>query len=1579
MISETKSKSQKNPEDSTQDDNKFDTKKILDQLKRWAEKLLDTSKSNPLLGLNRSRSAKLQVKDPSVYDFFLKLTDEAEFSLPFVKKIRKNKENADLFSETELGEKEEYKVEDGDLDLDFDTPANLKKKIRRIYDNSKATVEERGVVTLYATFGAINWQDDVLQESVSPIVLVPCELIYRGPNAPLKIHMADEEIQINPAVIYYFKEKHKIEFPDFTKDLEEGNLKEIFNKVSKNIKDQQWKVSEDVWIGTFTFESLVLYQDLKLLSTLACSNPLVAALAHASGNKDASESLGDDLDDLETPSIVPIPILPADSSQLKALTYVTGGQHVVIHGPPGTGKSQTISNIIANALGQNKKVLFVSAKMAALNVVFDRLKKEGLGQFCLEAHGTKSGKLKIIEELKRTIESEDTNTVASIDQELETLKNTRRKLNEYVTAVHTKIEPLGISIFQGVGQFEKLHNIIDVKSPIPWNAVLKVSTNEFNGAVDALSNIAQMPELFDNRKKHPWRGFENLEASIQSQEQIEKDLRFLSQTFTDFNNLLIKLKKILPNQNFSFENLSDLVPVLDIISKIKKLPERWWSIDIDVIQSKEKLFKEASLLARELKEKKEALKKYCDLKPTEVINLLKEADTSFKSLPKRISLSYFRWKNQIKVQLNKNIKLGYKEIYNCFSLSKKILETENWFSKNKTNLLEELPEEDVFSEELLNEVSKQCNSAFVIRNSAINYDWKNSKITNLDDELVNTAAGLSSTIQESTQSIGDVAKRIDLLWPNGVVDGYTTLSTSIIKFTSRADEILENIDRLKEWVTLQRAVKHAENFGLKFFIDDTGNFDTLLLPLVFRKRFLKLWVDAAINQSEILSEFSAMKQQELIEKLRILDEKIRRLSNEHIKATASLNAKRVKSAQNGLGNGSEIGILRFEMQKRKRIKPLRKLFSEIPHVLQTLKPCMLMSPISVSTYLKPGTFHFDLVIFDEASQLPTQEAIPSILRSSQVIVAGDPNQLPPTSFFNATLMGDENDDYEDEQFSDSLESLLDDCVASVPTFQEAYLKWHYRSRDERLVNFSNHYFYENKLITFPSVCTNNKERGLQLEYIENGVWDRGKSRTNRIEARRAAKLIIEHFEKFPEKSLGVVSLNSAQKEAIEDALSEELSQKPELQPFFDTSRAEAFFVKSLESVQGDERDVIIISVGYGKTADGSLTMNFGPLNAEGGWRRLNVLVTRAKWKIILLTSLRSSELGRINPQNRGALSLKNFIEYVERGGSLPPDPVRLTNVESNDFEESIREVLVDKGYSVDAQVGVGSFRIDLAIRDPKDDSKYLIGVECDGATYHSSRVARDRDILREDVLRDMGWKLCRVWSTEWFNNREMAIKIMLANIDRALSRNEIKPVRIENKENKNADIRQTLVPEIKRKYKCGILYCKYDKKHRRDTLMNKGNLYQLGRILIDIIELEGPIHDDVLDDRLKESFGVEKIGNNIRSNVENAIRNEVRRGYLERKKSFTWAKGHNANIFRIPGEDIKRPICYISSQEIAMAILYLAEDQFGIMRQQIPQSVTKVFEIARNDTNETDRIAGVVDELVDGGRLIANGNRVNIP
>jgi superfamily I DNA and/or RNA helicase/very-short-patch-repair endonuclease len=1564
---------------------KFDTEKIRSQLKRWQEKLLDMSKSNPLLGLNRARAAKFKLKSPDIFALFQQLAiDSNELSMPLVKKVKKRATN-DLFNQNEADEEKEiFKIKEGDIEVEISTPADLKRKLRRIYDNSRSTVEERGAVTLYAAFGVIHWSDDALGDSVSPILLVPCEFIYKGPNVALRLRMADEEIQINPAILYYFREIHKIDLSGLKekfdkKELDKDSLKTLLKDIKKAIGEQKWQVAEEVWLGTFSFESLVLYQDLKLLAEHACSNKLIAAFAHAikgKGAEESSEALGEDLDSLKTPDVVPVATLPVDSSQLKALTYASMGRHLVIHGPPGTGKSQTISNIIADALGKNKKVLFVSAKMAALNVVFNRLKKEALGQFCLEAHGTKAGKMKIIEELKSTLESDDYNNTGPLGEELEALRRTREQLNKYVIALHTVVNPLGFSVFRAIGQFAKLQKAPDVRGTFPWENVLEVPKEEITACLEAFNGVDQMSELFNSRNFHPWRGFTHLDYNIQLQEQVEADLKFLLQSFKDTGEIVKRLKKLLPIQSFTYEDLSALTPALDAISRVTKLPENWWSDDTAKITKKKKFFNEAASLAKEYKEKELQYSQFSTLPLKETTELLFDVDGSFKQLKNRITISYFRWQKKVKQKLQPNVKGGFRNFQNYYQVSKRLAEIEDWFRKKTSLLTKEVSQSNLKDVDALEKVVSDCQATFLLKDILEDRKWKKSKITFIDPEISNSAAALVSLLSYHNKSINEAASKIDKLWPNGFAGKTLVLQTPVAQFQIRADEILSNLDKLRDWTLLQRSMKRCEDLGLGSFLE-AKDVKADYLSDAFEKRFLKIWIDAAISRTPCLADFSSFKQQELISKFKILDARIRRLANLHIKASVAAASRTVKSAQSGLGRGSEVGILQHEMQKKKRIMPLRKLFSEIPRVLQTLKPCMLMSPISVSTFLKPGVFHFDLVIFDEASQLPTPEAIPAILRADQVIVAGDSNQLPPTSFFRASLI-EEDKDYEEELYAASLESLLDDCVAVEPILQRQPLRWHYRSRDERLINFSNYYFYDNRLITFPPPNTDNNGRGVRLEFISDGVWDRGKSRTNRKEARRVAQLTIEHFKKFPDRSLGIVALNSTQREAIEEALDEERSKHIDLEPFFSSLREEPFFIKSLENVQGDERDVIIISVGYGKDRNGALTLNFGPLNMEGGWRRLNVLVTRAKWQVILITSMRSAELHRVNPQNRGAVALKNYIEYAEREGILPLEPSQSTDGETNDFEDSVRAVLMERGFTVDAQVGAGNFRIDLGIRDPRDKSRYLIGIECDGATYHSSRVARDRDLLREEILRGMGWKIYRIWSTEWFQNRDTAIKLMLDNLDRARARDITETVPAASLIETDFDFKPIPAPKIKKKYQPGIPYKKYRRRHRRETLMRNTNAYRLEGILINLIDFEGPIHEYVLHERLKEVFGVAKIGANINSNVKEALESARYDKEIEQRKSFIWKRGKKLKTFRTSSDDAKRLLRHISSQEITLAILYLVEDQFGIMKEQIPQSVARVFEIGRTDPDENDRIREIIDELIEKKQLVLNGNRVNL-
>ena len=703
------------------------------------------------------------------------------------------------------------------------------------------------------------------------------------------------------------------------------------------------------------------------------------------------------------------------------------------------------------------------------------------------------------------------------------------------------------------------------------------------------------------------------------------------------------------------------------------------------------------------------------------------------------------------------------------AVARRISDLEKWFAHHQNRLADEVEGSLVRDAGRFTEAARELRVAVQLRGALDRIGFlPPAPSPTPTDDMRRAGVSVSSAVRDPM--VSDAVSRIDLAWPDGFVDGVRTAGAPLPAVLARCDEVLAALERAHEWIVLQHSLVRCRELGLARFIDGLGSLSASAVSGGFGRRFYTAWVNTALQSSPGLALFAGARREEQIVRFRALDARIRESALSRIKHVAAEPARRVATARDLGDIASEIAILRRELEKQRRFKPLRKLFAEIPSVLKALKPCMLMSPLSVSTFLKPEAMAFDVVVFDEASQLPTQEAIAAILRATQVVVAGDAKQLPPTSFFTASVIFDEEgEDAGTSEGLEPLESLLDDCVAIFPVFDRAHLRWHYRSRDERLIKFSNHYFYREKpLITFPSVSLSDDDRGVHLAYVADGIWDRGGSRTNRAEARTAAKLIVEHLERHPERSLGVVAMSVTQREAIEEALDEHLLGRPDLVPFLRRDGGEPFFIKVLENVQGDERDTMIISVGYGKSPTGALAFNFGPLNQEGRWRRLNVLVTRSRWQTILVTSMRSQELGGVNPNNRGAVALRNFIAYAERGGELPPGPAGPTGGETNDFEDAVAQALRERGLEVDQQVGASEYRIDLAIRDLRHQNNYILGVECDGATYHSSKTARDRDLLREEMLREQGWRLHRIWSTDWFRDRERAIEGVLRSLERAL-------------------------------------------------------------------------------------------------------------------------------------------------------------------------------------------------------------------
>ena len=578
--------------------------------------------------------------------------------------------------------------------------------------------------------------------------------------------------------------------------------------------------------------------------------------------------------------------------------------------------------------------------------------------------------------------------------------------------------------------------------------------------------------------------------------------------------------------------------------------------------------------------------------------------------------------------------------------------------------------------------------------------------------------------------------------------------------------------RIEEWVRFHKLRRDAVELGIESVVNEVlGKRLSLdVAPAAFEKRFLGLWLDRVYSEVPVLRDFASDDHDDLIARFTRNDRRSLTENRSRVRSTLLTDPRRPnRNAGNGAPDSSEMGILLREVHKKKRHLPLRKLFAQVPTLLPRLKPCLMMSPLAVSTYLTSPDCVFDVVIFDEASQVRPHDAIGAIARGRQLVVAGDPKQLPPTDFF--AKVGDDGDDDASEDGDEGtagFESLLDVCLARGLIRKR--LRWHYRSRREGLIAFSNRFIYEGDLVTFPSP-EDDSTPAVRFVHVQDGCYVQS---VNPIEATRVAELVLEHFRTQPDRSLGVIAFSQAQQNRILDELERMRKEDPALEEFFREDRDERFFVKNLENVQGDERDAILFSIGYGPDSHGKVAMRFGPLNRQGGERRLNVAVTRARQAMTVVSSLEAADIDLGRTQAEGVRLLRAFLDYASRGKVALEEAISEANAAEFDspFEREVYDECVRRGLQLHRQVGCGGFKIDLAVIDSQAPGRYSLGIECDGATYHSSATARDRDRLRQSVLEDLGWRLCRIWSTDWLRNREKQVERILA----ALRKSPVAPI-----------------------------------------------------------------------------------------------------------------------------------------------------------------------------------------------------------
>jgi very-short-patch-repair endonuclease len=669
--------------------------------------------------------------------------------------------------------------------------------------------------------------------------------------------------------------------------------------------------------------------------------------------------------------------------------------------------------------------------------------------------------------------------------------------------------------------------------------------------------------------------------------------------------------------------------------------------------------------------------------------------------------------------------------------------------------------------------------------------------------------------------------------------------------------------------------------------------------------------------------------------------------------------------------------LRSEMARQRGLSPLRKTLARSEGALRAIKPCFLMSPLTVAQYLRGSEPSFDLVIFDEASQLPPEDAVGAIVRGKQLVVVGDPKQLPPTNFF--AVMGGQvapvTDDNGDLLFEDR-ESILEEFTAAGAA--KSRLRWHYRSKHESLISFSNVHFYDAELCTFPSADTDSHRRGLRFDYIPDAVYE-GQG-INRMEARRVAKAVIEHAKHHPGVSLGVGTFNLRQQLAIQDELEQYRRRDPSLEEFFARKEQEGFFVKNLENIQGDERDVIFLSVTYAKGHDGRLRYQFGPLNAENGWRRLNVLVTRARQAMHVFSSIRATDINLATTPSLGAKLLHDFLAFAEHG-TLDSPLIRKSAETESPFEREVFKELTRRGLTLDPQVGVAGYRIDFGVRDDKEPGHYMCGIECDGVAYHSSETARDRDRLRLEVLMDRGWTIHRIWSTDWFKDREGQIERILRLVEeaRARPRKVVAPTPAAtpgpDTDPPESDAEVVDIPDVRRRES-------YRRPPARPYRLTGGegkfrgqDIFQappdqVYRAILAVVETEAPLHLTDLLTRVAGMWG-KKAGSRIAGQITWYLEEAQRRGEVVRRGDFVWGPSQQVSVRSRSGTGI--PAERICLDEYREAVLTVLRSGHGFPRPQLTNEVRSLLGFNRTGSILEEEIARAIESLL-GEEILGEGS-----
>jgi very-short-patch-repair endonuclease len=1160
--------------------------------------------------------------------------------------------------------------------------------------------EQQGIEVLKLVSGFANWKSDKVSNANAPLFLY--SLLVENPGTPIgkiKIKLVDDEPELNPVFLLHLKRRVGVEIDQ---DALEERISEGEDAVWEELLQQCPPVLELTRRPGFAIKNL-RYQKLPMVNDLLSSgdalaqNGLIAALA---GDEDSRRSLRDDVSDArreEPDHISPdqeFLVLDSDSSQQWAVNSAMKGQNLVIEGPPGTGKSQTIANLIASYMATGKTVLFVAEKRAAIDAVKKRIDAVGLGDCFLDLHSAETVRKRPAEPFIKALD--DIASIPPVDYSENSLdlSNSREKLVARTKAINERRAPWDCTYL----------DVLQVAIESSLTATSKFSIS--SGEVNAIKYAA----LIDLR-----RAIDEL-ISLSARDLLSRKSPLAS---------ALRQSRLV--------NSSDIQAIVSLIDDLRISLGRIsnWIAEIYTLAQRS-----GSVL---------------------MLTSLADVLTVFDSLD-QIN------RDEVKVDTRHKSALGDGEL----------LHLQQSLSKGKL---------------------------FRLIQYLVDKQYRNSLRT-LKSVLSDGVAASAASLRSACRSLRSLMS-LDLFgfpsevrnYPAGLRSDISTVESSLAvlnRFLDRLESVNSSVEVLSDLVaqleTLRLSLPNAPQISTllqklrQLGLDENG-----LLALVIED----ICVGSDANQ--VSASISSAWSERVEELIRIAEPALASSTREFLDATVAtyrqsdkthiqtsgarirrICAERAHSARRAFPD--QVDLLQQQNNRRRKRKSARRLFAEVPEILKTLKPCWAMSPLVVSELLPAQPF-FDVVIFDEASQIVPYEAITSILRGNQVIVAGDSKQLSPTrtSFFSSgseeeslgTASGDDEDSFD---AVDETESLLDAVKAVLPpVLGVRTLQWHYRSEDERLIAFSNKHpdLYGGRLITAPSTT----DAPPFAYHLVEGSLDQVTGKSPKAEITKTVDLIIQHLSTRPDQSLAVIALGQEHARNIQSEFSRRVGDDPNLPLFPEGRPEERFVIRHLESIQGDERDVVFISTGYGPRDMTRPRYDFGPINRDKnffGLRRLNVAITRARKRVEVISTINPYQYDDNRLNSIGAKAFIQYLRFVKSGGSDLGD-LSSDRVPMNPFEQDIYDALSAAGLGLVSQYGVSGYRLDFAVQHPDEPGRYVLAIEADGASYHSTETARDRDRIRQSHLERLGWRFHRIWSTEWFRNKETEIQLALNAVRESLT------------------------------------------------------------------------------------------------------------------------------------------------------------------------------------------------------------------